>query len=95
MSVIAFLRKSATGGAPLLVVCNFTPMPRTNFLVGVPARGLWREILNTDARDYGGSGWGNLGAVESAPVSAHGRVESLNLTLPALSVIVLRWEKRG
>ncbi|HEX3912935.1 MAG TPA: 1,4-alpha-glucan branching protein GlgB [Steroidobacteraceae bacterium] len=95
MSVIAFLRKSAGGGAPLLVVCNFTPMPRTNFLIGVPARGLWREIINTDARDYGGSGWGNLGAVESAPVSAHGRLESLNLTLPALSVIVLRCENRG
>src|SRR6202021_1030028 len=95
MSVIAFLRKSADGGAPLLVVCNFTPVPRENFLVGVPARGLWREIINTDAQVYGGAGWGNLGAVESVPVGAHGRVESVSLTLPPLATLVLRWEGRG
>jgi 1,4-alpha-glucan branching enzyme len=95
MSVLAFLRKSASGGAPLLVVCNFTPVPRDNFLVGVPQRGVWREIINTDARDYGGAGWGNLGAVESVPVASHGRVESLSLTLPPLSTLVLRWEGHG
>jgi 1,4-alpha-glucan branching enzyme len=95
LSVIAFLRKPASGGAPLLVVCNFTPVPRDNFLVGVPERGLWREIINTDARDYGGAGWGNLGAVESVPVGSHGRVESLSLTLPPLSTLVMRWEGRG
>jgi 1,4-alpha-glucan branching enzyme len=95
MSIIAFLRKAANGGAPLLVVCNFTPVPRVNFLVGVPERGLWREVINTDARDYGGAGWGNLGAVESVPVGSHGRVESLSLTLPPLSTLVLRWEGRG
>ena len=64
-------------------------------LVGVPARGIWREIINTDAREYGGSGWGNLGGVESSPVSAHGRTESVNLSLPPLSTIILRWEARG
>jgi 1,4-alpha-glucan branching enzyme len=95
MSVIAFLRKAANGAPPLLVVCNFTPVPRSNFLVGVPARGLWREILNTDAQIYGGSGWGNLGAVQSSPVSAHGRVESVSLTLPPLSTLVLRWDGHG
>ena len=95
MSVLAFLRKSAGNGAPLLVVCNFTPVPRANFLVGVPARGIWREIINTDAREYGGSGWGNLGGGESSPVSAHGRTESINLSLPPLSTIILRWEARG
>jgi 1,4-alpha-glucan branching enzyme len=95
MSIIAFLRKSTNGGAPLLVVCNFTPVPRANFLVGVPERGLWREVINTDARDYGGAGWGNLGGVESVPVGSHGRVESLSLTLPPLSTLVLRWEGRG
>ncbi len=94
MSIISFLRKSASG-APLLVVCNFTPVPRSNFLVGVPERGLWRELINTDARDYGGAGWGNLGAVESVPVGSNGRVESLNLTLPPLSTLILRWEGRG
>ncbi len=95
MSIIAFLRKSAGDGAPLLVVCNFTPVPRANFLIGVPSRGVWREIINTDARDYGGSGWGNLGGVESAPVGSHGRVESVTLNLPPLSTLILRWEARG
>jgi 1,4-alpha-glucan branching enzyme len=94
ISVIAFLRKPAAGN-PVLVACNFTPLPRQNFLLGVPKRGLWREILNTDAREYGGTGWGNLGGVESAPVSAHGRIESINLTLPPLSTIMLRWEAHG
>jgi 1,4-alpha-glucan branching enzyme len=70
-------------------------VPRENFLVGVPARGLWREIINTDAQVYGGAGWGNLGAVESVPVGSHGRVESVSLTLPPLATLVLRWEGRG
>ena len=93
--MIAFLRKGGGEAPPVLVVCNFTPLPRTNFLVGVPKRGLWREILNSDARDYGGAGWGNLGAVESVPVSSHGRVESVSLTLPPLSTLMLRWEPGG
>jgi 1,4-alpha-glucan branching enzyme len=73
-------------------VCNFTPVPRSNFLLGVTARGRWREILNTDAREYGGSGWGNLGVIESAPVSVNGRHESINLNLPPLATVILRWE---
>jgi 1,4-alpha-glucan branching enzyme len=92
ISVIAFLRKAPGHGAPLLVVCNFTPVPRPNYLVGVPSRGVWREILNTDAREYGGSGWGNLGGVESVPVSTQGRLESVNLNLPPLATVVLRWD---
>ncbi len=95
MSIIAFLRKPAGEGAPLLVVCNFTPVPRANFLLGVPERGFWRELINTDSRDYGGAGWGNLGGVESVPVGSHGRVESLSLVLPPLSTLILRWEGRG
>jgi 1,4-alpha-glucan branching enzyme len=93
-SVIAFLRKCGEG-PPVLVACNFTPVPRANFLVGVPQRGVWREILNSDAREYGGAGWGNLGAVESVPVSTHGRVESVNLTLPPLATLMLRFEPHG
>jgi 1,4-alpha-glucan branching enzyme len=95
LSIIAFLRKAAGDGVPLLVVCNFTPIPRANFLVGVPSRGVWREIINTDAREYGGSGWGNMGGVESVPVGSHGRIESVNLNLPPLSTIILRCETRG
>ena len=94
ISVTAFVRKS-TRGAPLLVLTNFTPVPRRNFLVGVPQRGIWREILNSDARDYGGSGWGNLGGVESSPVRSHGRLDSLNLSLPPLATIMLRWDGDG
>jgi 1,4-alpha-glucan branching enzyme len=88
------LRK-AGDSPPVLVVCNLTPVPRHNYLIGVPKRGVWREVLNTDAREYGGAGWGNMGAVESVPVSTHGRVESVNLTLPPLSTLMLRWESHG
>ncbi len=94
-SVIAFLRKSGGEAPDVLVVCNFTPLPRTNFMVGVPKRGIWREILNSDAREYGGAGWGNLGGVESVPVTTHGRVESINLNLPPLSTVMLRYEDHG
>jgi 1,4-alpha-glucan branching enzyme len=94
MSVFSFVRKSAAG-APVLVVTNFTPVPQRNFLLGVPQRGIWREILNSDAREYGGSGWGNLGGVESSPVGAHGRLDALNLNVPPLATIMLRWEANG
>jgi 1,4-alpha-glucan branching enzyme len=90
-SVLAYLRKSGDERECLLIVGNFTPVPRTNYLVGVPAPGTWHEIFNSDAREYGGAGWGNLGVVESGPVAAHGRLESLNLSLPPLATIVLRW----
>ena len=92
-SVISFLRKPKAGaGATLLVACNFTPLPRTNYVVGVPKEGFWHEIVNSDARDFGGAGWGNLGGVEAAPVLAHGRPNSVSLTLPPLSTIILKLE---
>jgi 1,4-alpha-glucan branching enzyme len=88
-SVISLLRLGPTGAPPVLLVGNFTPVPRTNYRTGVPQGGAWHELLNSDARDYGGSGWGNLGALEAAPVSAHGRPFSLTLTLPPLAVLFL------
>jgi 1,4-alpha-glucan branching enzyme len=91
-SVISFLRKPRNGRGPILVVCNLTPMPRTNYLVGVPSGGYWKELLNSDAPLYGGSGLGNYGGVEAAPVPAHGRFHSLTLTLPPLSAIFLKHE---
>jgi 1,4-alpha-glucan branching enzyme len=94
ISVLAFLRKSRSG-APILIVSNLTPVPRSNFLVGVPQRGRWLEVINSDAREYGGGGWGNMGGVESVPVSAHGRVESLSLSLPPLATIMMKWDSRG
>jgi 1,4-alpha-glucan branching enzyme len=84
-SVIAFLRKAASGEA-ILVVCNFTPVPRSNYLVGVPAGGYWKELLNSDGKEYWGSGIGNLHGVHADPVPIHGREHSLNLTLPPLAI---------
>lgn len=90
-SVIAFVR-SAPGAAPVLVVCNFTPVVRCNYRVGVPSGGRWRELLNTDAALYGGSDCGNFGGVEAAPVACLGQPWSLTLTLPPLSVLYLQAE---
>jgi 1,4-alpha-glucan branching enzyme len=94
-SVFAFLRKPAGDAAPLLVVSNMTPVPRTNYLLGVPAGGLWREVLNSDAIEFGGAGWGNLGGVEAMPVRAHGRPHSVCLTLPPLSTLIFEHARHG
>ena len=91
-STLSFLRKSRDGRSTVLVVCNFTPVMRQNYLVGVPYGGFWREVLNSDALFYGGSGAGNLGGVEAAPVPAHGRFHSLTLTLPPLAVLYFKHE---
>jgi 1,4-alpha-glucan branching enzyme len=89
-SVVSFLRKAASTDEMVLVVCNFTPVPRSNYLVGVPRAGRWTEILNSDAEIYWGSGVGNFGGKEAMPVAMHGRSWSLNLTLPPLSTIMFR-----
>jgi 1,4-alpha-glucan branching enzyme len=86
-SVVSLLRKARGDDRTVLVICNFTPVPRLNYQVGVPRGGLWHELLNSDAKDYGGSGMGNMGEVEAAPVPAHGRHFSLLLTLPPLSTL--------
>ncbi len=88
-SVLSYLRKGNDDDPPCLVVCNFTPIPRHAYSVGVPRGGTWIERLNTDAVDYGGSGVGNLGAVEAVAEPCHGRPWSLPLTLPPLATIVL------
>ena len=90
-SVLSFMRR-ARGGQPVLVVCNFTPVPRHNYAVGVPHAGRFRELLNSDAAIYGGSGMGNFGVVESGPVHANGRPHSLTLTLPPLSIVLFKSE---
>ncbi len=89
-SVVSFLRKGDVADDMVLVVCNFTPMPHVNYRVGVPCGGFWREMLNSDATIYGGSGQGNLGGVEATLIPAHGRSHSLSLTLPPLAVIFLK-----
>ena len=88
ISAITYLRMGASG-PPLLVACNFTPVPRTNYRIGVPAAGYWRERLNSDASDYGGSGLGNLGGVVAERIAAHGHAQSLRVLLPPLAVVVL------
>jgi 1,4-alpha-glucan branching enzyme len=92
-SVITFLRKSEEG-APVLVACNFTPVVRQDYRVGVPAGGAWLETLNSDAPFYGGSGVGNMGRVEAQDTPWHGRPHSLSLTLPPLAIVVLAPERR-
>jgi 1,4-alpha-glucan branching enzyme len=91
-SVVSFLRKARSVDDLLLVVCNFTPVPRPNYLVGVPQGGHWREVLNGDAELYGGSGQGNVGGVEAVPVPAHGRPRAINLMLPPLGCLFLKSE---
>lgn len=91
-SVIAFLRLAKGGADPILVVCNLTPVVRHGYRVGVPQGGYWREVLNSDAREYGGSGQGNLGGVRPAAVPWHGRPYSLQLTLPPLAALFFRGE---
>jgi len=93
-SVLSFLRRSR-GGRQVAVVCNFTPVPRQGYRVGVPEPGRWEEVLNSDAREYGGSGWGNFGGVQAEPLPRHGRPYSLQLVLPPLAVVFLRWEGSG
>ncbi|MBN9024621.1 1,4-alpha-glucan branching protein GlgB [Kaistia sp. MMO-174] len=91
-SVFAFLRFGAPGDRPVLVVSNFTPVVRDFYRVGVPEAGRWREILNSDAEIYGGSGKGNLGAVEAVPVPAHGFPASATMVLPPLSTVFFEFD---
>jgi 1,4-alpha-glucan branching enzyme len=89
-STISFLRKSRSGGGTVLAVFNFTPVPRMNYLVGVPEGGFWKEVLNSDALDYGGEGYGNFGGVEASHVSCHHRSQSLLITLPPLGMVLFK-----
>ena len=87
-SVTAYLRKAKSGGTAL-IVCNFTPIERFNFLIGVPDPGTWIETLNTDAEIYWGGNRGNLGSADTLSKGKHGYEQSLSLTLPPLSTIIL------
>jgi len=89
-SVVSLLRKGKSAGSMMLVVCNFTPVPRPNYRIGAPRGGFWKEVLNSDATLYGGSGWGNFGGVEAVPIPLHGRSHSITLTLPPLSIMFFK-----
>jgi 1,4-alpha-glucan branching enzyme len=88
-SVYAFTRLARGGARPVVAVFNATPVPRLNYRLGVPREGAWTELLNTDGEGFGGSNYGNFGAVEASPVPAHGQRFSLNLALPPLGALYL------
>jgi len=89
-STLSWIRKGASSRETILVICNFTPVPRHSYLVGVPHGGHWTEILNSDAKEYGGSGQGNFGGLEATATPCHGRPFSLRLTLPPLGAVFLK-----
>ena len=89
-SVIAFIRRAKDADDYVVIVCNFTPIIRQHYRIGVPHAGVYRERLNSDALDYGGSGVGNFGQITTDSVSAHGRPYSLDLTLPPLGALILQ-----
>jgi 1,4-alpha-glucan branching enzyme len=89
-SVLSFIRRSRNHDDFIVVVCNFTPVPRTNYRVGVPAGGFYREILNSDSAYYEGSDFGNSGGVQAEPIPWHNHNHSLNLRLPPLAAVYLK-----
>ena len=91
-STISFLRRGRSTDDVILVACNFTPVPRDNYRIGVPHAGHWRELLNSDAKEYWGRGYGNFGGVEAVPFGAHGQPCSLTITLPPLGVVFFKSE---
>jgi 1,4-alpha-glucan branching enzyme len=86
------MRRGRSPEDVIVAVFNFTPVPRNNYQIGVPSPGRWQELLNSDAPLYGGSGQGNLGGVDAVPVSMHGHLHSVMLTLPPLGALFLKPE---
>jgi len=89
-SIMSFIRRGSSNDDIILIVCNLTPVPRHNYRVGVPRGGFWTEVLNSDSWIYAGSGQGNFGGVEAAPVAVQGRYNSISITLPPLSVMFFK-----
>jgi len=91
-SVVSFLRKGGNNGEQVAVVCNFTPVIREKHRLGVPTGGFWREVLNSDAFEYGGGGVGNMGGVTAEAKASHGRDHSISITLPPLGILIFKPE---
>jgi 1,4-alpha-glucan branching enzyme len=91
-SVVSLMRKGRSPEDVVVGAFNFTPVPRHNYQIGIPLPGMWKELLNSDAPIYGGSGQGNLGGVEAVPIARHGQRHSLTLTLPPLGALFLKPE---
>lgn len=90
-SSLSLLRRGNSPEDTLLIACNFTPVPRHGYRIGAPAKGPWIEVLNSDALEYGGSGQGNLGQVESTSLPFHGLPFSMAVTLPPLAINYFKW----
>jgi 1,4-alpha-glucan branching enzyme len=90
-SILSFVRIGKAPESMMMIVANFTPVPRYNYRVGAPRNGFWKEVLNSDAAEYGGSNHGNLGGGETTPLPYHGHRQSLNLILPPLGVVFLKY----
>jgi len=86
-SILSFYRKGNNPKDKILVVCNFTPTPRIDYKIGVGQSGHWKEILNSDAKDYGGSGHGNFGGLNTTPNAFNGQENTLSVTLPPLGIL--------
>jgi 1,4-alpha-glucan branching enzyme len=91
--ILAYSRQSHATPETIVVACNFTPVPRHNYRVGVPSHGFYRELLNSDASDYGGSGLGNQGGLHSDEWQHHGQPYSIAITMPPLSIVVFKQAK--
>ena len=89
-NVLAFARRSEDGKRWVVVACNFSPVVREGWRIGLPKPGKWREVLNTDSRFYGGGDVGNGGGAASEPIPAHGFDQSLRLTVPPLGCLLLK-----
>jgi 1,4-alpha-glucan branching enzyme len=94
-SVLSWVRKAKSSEDLVLVVCNFTPVPRQDYRIGAPRGGFWREILNSDAALYGGSNVGNGGGLEAAPEAIHRFSHTLSLTLPPLAALFFKNSKEA
>jgi 1,4-alpha-glucan branching enzyme len=93
-SVMAYLRLDPFEENIFAVVGHFTPVIRHGYRVGVPRKGFWREIINTNSQHYGGSGLGNSGGVTTEDIGCDGHEQSLVLTLPPLSTTIFKWSAR-
>jgi 1,4-alpha-glucan branching enzyme len=89
-SIIAFIRRAKDPEDFLVFCCNFTPVPRQSYRFGVPVRGFYDEVFNSDSDLFGGSNMGNPAGVASEPVNAHGRDNSIRIVLPPLAVVVFK-----
>ena len=90
--MLSYLRKGNNPDDSLLIVANFTPVVRENYRVGVPKGGVWKELFNSDAMEFGGSGVGNAGQVEAEKISWDNQDCSVNLRVPPLGILVFKVE---